>query len=116
VTECPKCRVRYEVWREQQLVRRAGCRRHRTETPPPDPDAVTRLRRAWTSSQPTYSIIRPALTTGERAAAADLRDDQRAQRDESPDPWRSDVPLEAVTSEDRLIAALHLPELVAEAA
>lgn len=73
---------------------------------------VTRLRRVWSRAE--------FVSAGAAMPRVDLRDDERTerlrQRDESPEPWRSDVPLEAVTSEDRLIAALHLPELAAEAA
>lgn len=100
---CPACRVSYSVFLEQEVIDRPGCFRHWTETPPPDADAARRLRRAWASS-PTYPIVRPAaLTVEERAAAADLRDDQRVERLRK---------LEAVTStEDRLLAVFNLPAL-----
>jgi hypothetical protein len=107
VTVC-HCGLGFDVYRDQERVARVGCRRHRTDASPLiDRTAEARLRRAW-SPEPLYGVspVRPALTTEERAAAVDLRDAQRARRDVPP----------AVTSEDRLIAALHLPELVAEAA
>lgn len=111
MTVCPECLVSYVVYREQELLKRSGCFRHRTEAPLPDPDMVTRLRREWASVSP-----HPLLSI----SRADLRDDQRAEavrrREEASEAWRSAPDPEPTTAEDRLLAAFDLPELVAEAA
>jgi hypothetical protein len=88
VTVCPKCRVSYSVYLEQELIARAGCFAHRVASPPPDPDAARRLRRAWAKG-PAYAV-RPA-TIEARSAAADLRDDQRVERDVQLEPSTEDL-------------------------
>jgi hypothetical protein len=80
VTVCPECFVSYEVWLEAERVCRAGCRDHRTETVPPDPDRVRALRRAWAKG-PAYAVRPAAPTVFERAEAVDVRDAQRLARE-----------------------------------
>jgi hypothetical protein len=110
---CQTCGISFRRFSaDGEILDRKHCYRHHdADTQAPDPLAVMRLRRAWAPAE--------RVSAGAAMPRVDLRDDQPAERlrkrDENPEPWRSDVPLEAVASEDRLLAA-HLPELVTEAA
>jgi hypothetical protein len=102
---CETCQGRFRRFGADGEIHRKHCYQHHGADKVPDPLAVMRLRRAYTSSEPTYAIVRPALNADERAEAA-------RRREEASEAWRSAPDPEPTTDEDRLIAALHLPELV----
>lgn len=86
MTVCPECKVSFVVYREREIVKRSSCYQHRDgdATPAPDPLAISRLRRSWSSVETLRMQPIPR---------ADLRDDQRAERQrerqENAEPWRA---------------------------